>query len=1365
MLNRRAFCFHLLSLPATLSIASAQAPWANASPPKPSVWDHLQQLRFVLHDPLEHPFYEWPRTLLSYPIEFQHPVDLERLQLTGAGTGEQVAFQFSAVVRDHTGVQSATLHFFSDLPSGGHREFLLSTAPARTTTRPQVSEHREGNTIVLDSGSIRVRIPATREVHGDAPGPILQVSRGGAWVGSSTLSFLHDPVQHLSATRVEEGPLFIAYELSYETQGGSRYVARVQCSAGLDFVRFQEDMEGLRPEAQGTFTSNWNGFGVTHRQAPNHPYPPPGKILPYDDYAWERIGELWPLYPVPLPDGELPFTLGIYQTWTAMEIGNFANFWDEHSNDALGVFIDNVDEWQDHEYTSHVESPKLLVHYYYQDDHFCWKWPLTRGSRSTCVAFYDHTRDKEAMEEIEHNARGVSQDGVLYQTGLILVSHVERLQNRYGTLDLNCVKDWVLEYPESARHPPVLFSEGVIKNADELERRVMGGPYVCTLPVNGTRENGGVIPGSGRGIVNFSPVPSRQVQGWWVDGFNRLQAGMTERQRRRLTGMYLLIAYVCAGDDFMPLVPMLSGHPNFLADVKGVPAAMSFLFPDHPMASAWASLWQKCVEINTRYNTRPDVKLWDAHGGRWTENLGTYVWAYLRPSLRSEFLLRQYDGTQRFVTPQLAEMADWLVNGLSAPFDGETAAAYHALQTLDDGHQWGAAPPGHGLRRVHPPQGAHSEERIPPRSLWYLGTCLQRYAPLQAEYAMWAARPTNQDMETALGSSDAWDVMYRVPDNLGTHPSLRSRKYTGYGITLRSAVDTPKEISIHLQQIDRGPNYRWGVAAEGGCGVLYYFAAGQAYSYNGSEDVGDRGTQDTDFCTTFGVFKDGEFRSIGENVLSRPFYDLNVGQFAELIPRPNPGAYAAPEYVSRTLLLSGSDYFILCDQVLHEAIRHRLSWFVRRGNSLPTIKFLGGERKTKEFQRTDLQTAASTGVWFDGVGNSIALVSHRTDLEIETTAFGGRIRSSDIDDLVFRNPEPIPFAEGSVLFSGTAGLIRRRKDSCEFALFHGTRIGVSGMIFETADTDLGIGGTIISGQAPCGEFYAPWPSSVTITAPGLTEKTAFYIDGAPRTAQRKANTLVLDLEPGHHHWELTDTLPVPIAPHILRTENHAGGARVFIASVASATYYRIEMSHNNGATWSSAAVHNEPAILLTALPDGQKVHLRATAINSMHESVPGDEYPLYITKDPPPPPDGLLVVLADGAATLSWGEVLGVTEYRLYARTVGESQFRPLYRGLNRTYTDKRPGIRAADLSPREAGPAPHPALVTYCVTAINGNGEGRRTPLADTDPTSWSNWDPRPNEPFRRDFDDQAASASIRMRTEWPHYYPGNESSRSGER
>ena len=1102
-MNRREFCYSLLALS---NAAGPPRLWAAESDPPPiapAAWDSSKYVRFVLKDLLNHPFYWWPRTLLTYPIEFQQPVDLDRLALTRVDTGEQVPMQFSAIVHGVSDVKSATLNFCSDLPSGGRYEFVLSAAKAPVAISPQVKESHEGNTIVLDSGVMRVRIPASQEVHGDAPGPILQLSRGGTWVSSSALSLSGDKIVRITATRGEHGPLLIAYQIAYDSAGGSRYVARVQCNAGFDFIRFQENMEGMKPGVHGAFTATWLGLPVTHRQAPNHPFPLPPVVLPYDDYAWERIDGPFPFNPVELPDGQLPFNLGIYQTWTAFLSDTSANFWSDKSGDALGVFIDKVAEWQDHEYANHTESETIQVRFYYQGGRFTWKWPITRGSRSMCLAFYDHEKDKQAMRELEQAAQPVEKDGFSYHGGRAYTSHTMFLQNRYGTLDLNCIKDWVLEYPKSGRRPPVIFETGQVKDADELERRVMTLEYIGTLPLLGTRENGGMGPIPGRSIVNFSPVPSRQIQLWWIDAFNRLAASMTERQRKRLTAMYLFIAYVHAADDFMPMIPMLSGHPNFLADVKGNPAAIAFLFPDHPMARTCADLWQKCVELNTRYNTRPQVSTWDAGGGRWTENLGTYVWAFLRPSLRTDFLLRHFDGTERFLSPQLAEMADWLVHALFAPFEGETAQAYTDLQTLAYGHEWGAVAPGKGPQRVHPPQGAHSERRIPPRSLWYQGTCLERYAPLAAEHAMWAARPTNQDMETQPDEPNAWDAMYRTPDNLGTKPQLRTRKFTGYGIVRRSAVDTPIELSIHLGQIDLGPNYRWGIAGEGGGGVIYFFAAGKAYSFNGSKDVGDCDDQDTDFCTNFGVFKNGEFRSIGMNVLSRPLYDLGMGQFAEILSRNGETAYSWPEHVSRSILLAGHEYFIVYDRLMNESLIHRFSWFVPRGSELPTIKLLrGGVAGIKETQRTDLETAATTGVWFDGVGDFMALVSHRKDIQAEARSFGCKVHVDDIDDLIFHHPEGVHFAEGDTIFDGTAGLIRKNRDAGEFALFHGTRIGIAGFICSNDDSDLGFGGKIVPGQPPQGEYFAPQSCSLKIFVPDLSRKTVFYVDGRTKCTVR-----------------------------------------------------------------------------------------------------------------------------------------------------------------------------------------------------------------------------------------------------------------------
>lgn len=1342
----------LVGLPGVLSAAGMAELAAPSAARGDAKADPYGRIHFVLQDHLAHPFYWWPRTLLSYPVAFAAGVELSRLVLVRMDTGEPIPAQFSEAVSDAEGVRHATLHFFADLPSGARREFVLSAAAAPAPSRPLVWERREGRTIVLDSGAVQIRLPASQDVHREAPGPILQLRRGGRWFGHSTLEFAGHAVRRITARRLAAGPLFIAYELRYEIEGGGQYTARLQCEAGLEFIRFQEDMEGLPPGMRGVLTTDWSDLGVTHRQAPNHPFPLADQIRSYDDYGWERINAGWNFEPLPPADGRLPFALGIYERAPGnFRTGTFANFWNQHTDDALGIFIDHVADWHDHEYAYEVASPSLQVRYHYQDGNFSWRWPLVRGRRSTCLALYDHARDRAAMHELESCFQGVQQGGVGYSIPLTCTSHTLFLQNRYGTLDLNRVKNWVLDYPDGARCPGLVFPNAAPDPA-ELEHRILTSAFVCTLPVTGTRQMAGHGPIPGRSITNFSPVPSRQVAGW-IEGFQSCRAAMTPPQRRRLTALMLFLAHIHADDEFMPVINMLSGHPNFLADVKAVPPGVAFLFPDHPQASLWADLWEKCVELNTRYNTRPAVKTWDSDGGRWTENLGTYVWAFLRPSLRTEFLLRQYDGVERFLSPSLVDLSDWLVHALSAPFDGESLAGFQNLLAMDQGREWGVVAPGKGPRRVHPPQGAHAEQRQAPRALWYFGHCLQHYAPLAAEHAMWAARLSDPDAEENPRADDPVDPMYQLPDNRGTNPHLRSCKFTGYGIVLRAGVETPGELSIHLQQIDQGSNYRWGRAGEGGCGILYFYAGGKSYSYTGPEDVGDRDDQDTDFCTTFGVYKNGQFHSIGMNDLVRPFYDLGLGQFAELVPRTGPTAYAAPEYVSRSVLLAGQEYFALYDRVASQALIHRLSWFVRKGDDLPAIHLLLGAFGNRETQRTDLSTAVATGVWFDGLGDSLAVVSHRKDLRAEGTPYGCRVELPGIQDLVFLCPEPVQFAEGELLFDGTSGLIRTTADKVEFTLFHGSRIGIPGLTLTTEDVDLGISGTVKAGRGAAGLYFAPKPSRISLQLSDLPESARCYIDGAVSPARRELGRLVMELPAGHHRWEVTDALPVPLPPRIERTENCAGGGRVIVERVAGATQYRLELSRDDGRSWTTVAEHSEPELNVRGLPADIKVHLRAVALNAEYRSDPGPEYPLYVTNLPPPSPDGLRVALAAGAATISWGQVLGVVEYRLYVRLRPGQEFELLYRGPLNTYCDVRPGIRPCNAKPGPTAGQEEALRVEYSVTALNANGESARSRLADTDPASWRNWDPRPGEPFRRvtSFEPGTpASAS-----DWPWYYP----------
>jgi hypothetical protein len=219
--------------------------------------------KFVLDDALDHPFIWWPDTLLSYPIHFDRQPDLDQLvlALTGAESG-QIPVQFSNIVRDGGRITGATLNFISDLPTRGHKEFLLITGVPRPVSG--VTESKEGNTIVLDSGAVKVRIPATQDVTGAAPGPVQQLSRGGKWFGTSTLALTGERITHIESTRAENGPLFITYRLTYSTASGGKYIATVRCIKGMDFVQLREDMEGLPASATGSWTVSWNELPITH---------------------------------------------------------------------------------------------------------------------------------------------------------------------------------------------------------------------------------------------------------------------------------------------------------------------------------------------------------------------------------------------------------------------------------------------------------------------------------------------------------------------------------------------------------------------------------------------------------------------------------------------------------------------------------------------------------------------------------------------------------------------------------------------------------------------------------------------------------------------------------------------------------------------------------------------------------------------------------------------------------------------------------------------------------------------------------------------------------------------------------------------
>lgn len=1295
---------------------------------------------FSLKNPIDHPFYLWPRTLLTWQIDDLKASQQANLVLRCVETKYSIPFQLTDTTDSAQGSKPACkIRFFSDLPAGEQRTFRLEEAKSAAIASfafPRIKVKVDEEGIIVDQGPMQIRIAGSQMVSGTAPGPILQICRGGKWVGKSTLSITGYRIREIVTECIESGPLSVIYRLTYKIEGGSEYIAEIECAAGMDFVRVREDMLKLPEEIEGAWEFVWSGCSFTNRQMPDHPYPFPPNVTTghsYEDYGWERVDATVMNTHIGLArgmdnDGLMAYSIDVYQPWPVWTKGSYISFWNKDSGDATALFIDRAALWNDPDYPIWHCSGRMSIQFICRKDATVWRWPVARGTRSIGISFYSHQKDIDHMEALEKlNLSGIDyHDGKKYGTGLFPTSHGHYLQNRYGTIDLDRVKNWVLTYDDTEPQGEFTFKNNSIKTPSELEYNHRSSYMTTQLPLSGTRQNSG-----------YAPVPERSIIDSYVPAYCTYRSNMTAEQRRRCTAFFLMNAYMSVDEDYMPMVSMLSGHPNFLSDVRSVPAAISTLFPHHPDAGAWLAIFEKYLDLNTHYHTRPDVKQWGAKGGRWTENIGTYVWGFLRPVVRAHYMLRQSHRENLVCNEGLAKVGDWLVNTLSAPFNGESRAFLenNREEIRKEVHYWGLVRPENGPCRVHPPIGAHSERRRPPSMMWYLGTMLMQYAPLTAEHLMWASRPSNQDEEEKTDMPNPWHVLYRQPDNRGTNPHLRSSKYTGYGITLRAAVDTPQEISIHLQQIDDGPNYRWGVSGEGGCGLVYYYAGGKGYSHNSGEDQGDRDASDTDFVTNFGVWKDGYFRSIGQNVLSRPFYDLNVAQFAEIVPRSGANSYCTPEYVSRSILLVGAEYFLLCDRVFNESIAHRLSWFVRKGDDFPHIVKLRGAHPSgtgATFPTTQIDAGQTVGKWFDGTGSSMALVTHLDGVKSTSTPFGARISTPESEDWIFFDQAGVRFEEQETVFRGVTGVVRRRDSTVELALIHGELIGTNEYRFKVSNVDIGIYARIEAGKSLVGQIVAPVVGDIEITLPvGATGKK-LYLNGTQTEGATGKNILHVHLSAGTYEWELTEGLPRPMPPQIVRTENASRAARVLGKPVNGATGYRLELSEDDEVTWRNAMAHDKPDFTLTGLDNGKKYHARMIALNAERESDLGPSYPIYVTEHAPLPPCGLRVQLDTGVAHLTWGEVLGATEYRLYKKRSGEGRFTKFYSGLDRSYIEIDPAIRKADRTPGQTMDKGG-KTIEYYVTAVNGNGEGNQSMTVDTNPSSWRNWIPIPNEPFRR--------------------------------
>lgn len=380
-----------------------------------------------------------------------------------------------------------------------------------------------------------------------------------------------------------------------------------------------------------------------------------------------------------------------------------------------------------------------------------------------------------------------------------------------------------------------------------------------------------------------------------------------------------------------------------------------------------------------------------------------------------------------------------------------------------------------------------------------------------------------------------------------------------------------------------------------------------------------------------------------------------------------------------------------------------------------------------------------------GGRDRMTLVSHRADLKLGRVKKNAGPLVSEVvtpegSDYIYQQRAPFQSEEDGRVFSGRAGAIRRFKDGrTELNLFKGERIGASQLQLAVENPNLGVSAAFKMPSEVTGRFFSREGGRLTLTFPsGIPQGARMYVNGAAEKLTTNDKSAFVQLPPGGGSWQLSAGLAVPVAPEITRSVARADGALIAFTPVASATDYRIEISHDGGTVWTRAGNSKTAEFTLGGVKAPAKVHLRVIAMNGEAASLPGSDYPVHVTAKPAGPPEGLRLALAMDEATANWGAVLGAREYRLYRRQAGGTEWTEVYRGPERSHRDSAKGIVPAERNPGlEADalrqPAETPHVYEYAVTAVDDVGESAKSHVSHTGPASWRNWYPDTPLHFKR--------------------------------
>lgn len=1029
--------------------------------------------------------------------------------------------------------------------------------------------------------------------------------------------------------------------LTYE--GGKEYKFTLKLKRDLDYIEIYEEIKGFS-QKEATLIISWKNFAPTHR------YTTIRGIEKIDDYVDEN--------------GKLPFVVNPFMPCNSFWDRPMVAYTEKCKKDWFGILLHDYKNFDDEEYAI---------------------W----GSHDT-LALIPYENKIEG--QISHGKRAFMQILCGDKPVQAIETHYARY---YSAASLDKVKDYVLDWEDDKNDYPKYFS--VTKDMR------WGGFYGDYVGKPSAEDMMNILDRDATIFAKpefVAPVSSRAYRSSWAQVFDLTARELTDDEFKRVRAAMAFVCYIYADENHYPIENMLAGHPNFLTDILGTIAVFAALLgKKHPMHDKWLAYYEKGIARNFKYHIRPEVEKWQAEGGRWTENIGVYMFAMLNPVVDDCHIVYALNGGEiPMLYPHIKPFLKFIVN-VTCPEN-----------------EYG--------RRLYPPMGAHAATGEVGGKFGHgfalelikLADMLKNYEPIISEQIMHNFR-NKSDFDGVLAQAGIYGESYKKfsEENKGTSPELYSCKYTGLGFMLRSHENTSGEAEVFLQQIDDGPNYRWGRAAQGGCGEIYYYANGKKYTDHNPEDVGDETRGDVQSATNFGVLIDREYRSVGRNDLTEPMMDFGFAKYA----RVNAGKYSSPYYKYRSLMMIENRYIAVYDAVADKYQAGRFVWAQKGDGEFPTIKNIrpgvngvlsdGGVPfdKLSNYKKNDTKTLN-----FDGRGDFLTVVTHlrgyndeRSIYSIDKKDYGAELVFPQNNEEVFFDNASISEKNDDFSFVGHVGYFARVKGETRLAVFDGSEVGSKEVLIKIPydkQKRHGIGASYRGGEIH-GNAYFATSGKVQIRTANCG---AVYIDGVKTEFEYKDGEYIFEMPCGRRSYNIGKAADVGKA-NVIGAITRNDGFTLDWEKISAATEYEISISDDGEYSYKQIGKTVENSFTASGLKSS-KYHVRVRGLSEGKIGEWSHAYPVYVTAEKPHYPDGLRVVKTNKGFVAVWGEVLGCEEYRLYK--VGVK--RPVYTGKE----------RLAEVGDGE-----------YFVTAVNGNGESAPSLVRSTK-SELATWDNHPEKGFVRD-------------------------------